>query len=299
MSESIEPTSATAGTTLRVNGETVPPELIRREEDLLRRRYAETVSEEELGTMEARIVEDARENAMERVLLAQTARSVVGPVPASLVASRLAQLKRQYGGTDAFPDSMGVTPEDEARIRDGIEDDLRLERYYEDLCRDVPRPSIEECRAEYDAHPERFLTPEMIWAKHMVRRPSPAEPAGAVVATLLNLRERIVRGDDISVLAREHSDCRDDGDLGYFARGQMVESFDRVVFALKPGDVSDVFLTDFGYHVVRVMDRRPEGMRPFTEARREIEDQLWTDRKNARIGEVVDGLRTGARIAAQ
>ena len=194
---------------------------------------------------------------------------------------------------------MGVSPADEARIREGIEDDLRLERYFEDLCRDVPRPTIEECRAEYDAHPDRFRTPEKVWAKHIVRRPAPDEPAAQVFALLLNLRERVARGEDISAIAREHSDCHDDGDLGYFARGQMVDAFDRVVFGLATGAVSDVFPTEFGYHIVKILDRRPEGIRPFTEARREIEDGLWTDRKNSRIGEIVDDLRAGARIEAQ
>jgi parvulin-like peptidyl-prolyl isomerase len=299
MSEPDPQPPASEGTTIRVNGETVPAELIRREEDLLRRRYAETVPEAELDAMAAQIAEDARQNAIERILLLQTARSVVGPVAASLVEARLVQLKRQYGGTDAFPESMGVSPADEARIREGIEDDLRLERYFEELCRDVPRPTIEECRADYEANRDRFRTPETIWAKHIVRRPAPDEPAAQVFTTLLNLRERIVRGEDISALAREHSDCHDDGDLGTFARGQMVESFDRVVFSLPAGAVSDVFPTEFGYHIVKVLDRRPEGVRPFTEARREIDDRLWTDRKNARIGEVVDGLRAGARIETQ
>jgi len=299
MSETPQPSPAEPAPVLRVNGETVPVELVRREEDLLRRRYAENVPEAELASMTDRIAEDARQNAIERILLLQTARSVVGPVAPALVESRLTQLKRQYGGTDAFPEAMGVTAADEARIREGIEDDLRLDRYFEELCREVPRPSIEECRADYEARRDDFRTPEMIWAKHVVRRPSPEEPATQVAATLLNLRERIVRGEDIALLARQHSDCHDDGDLGYFPRGQMVEAFDRVVFTLASGAVSDVFPTEFGYHVVKVLDRRPEGIRPFTEVRREIEDALWTERKNARIGEIVDGLRVGAVIEAQ
>lgn len=299
MSETPQQPPADAGPVLRVNGETVPDELVRREEDLLRRRYGETVAGEDLAAMDGQIAEDARQNAIERILLLQTARSVIGPVAPTLVESRLTQLKRQYGGTDAFPESMGVTAADEARIREGIEDDLRLDRYFEELCRDVPRPSIEECRADYEARRDDFRTPEMVWAKHIVRRPSPDEPAAQVVATLMNLRERVARGEDIAGLAREHSDCHDDGDLGYFARGQMVEAFDRVVFTLAAGAVSDVFPTEFGYHIVKLLDRRPEGIRPFTEVRREIEDRLWTDRKNTRIGEIVDGLRAGARIEAQ
>jgi parvulin-like peptidyl-prolyl isomerase len=285
--------------TLRVNGEDVPPELIRREADILRRRYAEAAAESGESVDESRIEEDARQNAIERLILLQTARTVVGPIPSRRVDARLTQLKRQMGGTDSFPEAMGVTPDDEARIRAGIEDDLRLERYFEDLCRDVPRPTEDECRARYDEHAERYQVPERIWARHIVRRPTPAEPAAQACARLLNLRERVLQGEDIAELAKEHSDCGGDGDLGYFARGQMVPSFESVVFALHPGDVSDVFLTEFGYHIVKVMDRQPAGIRPYAEVRRHIEDEMWTDRKNVRIGEVVDRLRSSASIETQ
>ncbi|MBM4156717.1 MAG: hypothetical protein FJ221_17070 [Lentisphaerae bacterium] len=89
MSETPQPSPAEPAPVLRVNGETVPAELVRREEDLLRRRYAENVPEAELASMTDRIAEDARQNAIERILLLQTARSVVGPVaPALVPASR-------------------------------------------------------------------------------------------------------------------------------------------------------------------------------------------------------------------
>lgn len=296
MSEANE--QAVPGTTggVRVNGEPVPAELIRREEDMLRRRYAETAPEADLEAMAEQIADDARQNAIERVLLAQTARSVVGPVPRALIDSRMALLKRQAGGGEAFPDAMGLSPDDEGLIRDGIAEDIRLDRYFEELCRDVPRPTAAECRAWYEAHPAQFQGPEAVRARHILRRPAPAEPAAAACTVLLNLRERILKGEDFLAVAREYSDADDGGDLGYVARGQMPETFERVLFALEPDAVSDVFPSEFGHHIVQALDRRPAGIRPFAEVRHEVEDLLWTESKNARIGEVVDGLRVRARI---
>ncbi len=296
MSEPNDETTPTAIGTVRVNDEPVPPELIRREEDMLRRRYAETAPEADLDAMAEQISEDALQNAIERVLLAQTARSVVGPVPRALVDSRLALLKRQSGGGEAFPDAMGLSPEDEVLIRDGIAEDIRLDRYFEELCRDVPRPTAAECRAWYEAHPAQFQSPEAVRARHILRRPAPAEPAAAACAVLLNLRERILKGGDFPAIAREYSDADDGGELGYLTRGQMPEAFDRVLFGLAPDAVSDVFPSEFGHHIVQSLDRRPAGVRPFAEVRHDVEDFLWTESKNARIGEVVDGLRVRARI---
>lgn len=284
---------------VRVNDEPVPPEMIRREEDMLRRRYAENAPEADVEAMADRIADDALQNAIERVLLAQTARSIIGPVPRALVESRLAMLKRQSGGGETFPEAMGLTPGDEALIREGVAGDIRLDRYFEELCRDVPRPTAAECRAWFEAHPAQFQGPEAVRTRHILRRPAPGEPAATSCAVLLNLRERILKGEDILAIAREYSDADDGGDLGYVARGQMPEAFDRVLFGLAPDAVSDVFPTEFGHHIVQALDRRPAGVRPFAEVRREIEDLLWTERKNARIGEVVDGLRAGARIEPQ
>lgn len=299
MSDAIDPaTSPTAGM-VRVNGEPVPAELIRREEELLRRRYAETAPEVDLEAMAEQIADDALQNAIERVLLAQTARSVVGPVPRALIDARTSMLKQQSGGGEAFPEALRLSPEDEAIIRDGIAEDIQLDRYFEELCRDVPRPTAAECRAWYETHPDRFQSPEAVRTRHILRRPAPAEPAAAACAVLLNLRERILKGEDFLAIAKAYSDAEDSGDLDYVARGQMPEAFDRVLFELAPNAVSDVFPTELGHHIVQALDRRPAGLLPFAEVRREVEDLLWTESKNARIGEVVDGLRAGARIETQ
>ena len=94
-----------------------------------------------------------------------------------------------------------------------------------------------------------------------------------------------------------HSDCKDNGgDLGYISRGQMVDAFDRVVFDMQPGETSDVFQTEFGYHIARVFDRIPSRMLGYEEAREQIGLILTSHRKNARIGECVDQLLKEAEI---
>ena len=58
------------------------------------------------------------------------------------------------------------------------------------------------------------------------------------------------------------------GDLGFFPRGQMPPAFDEVVFKLRPGQVSDVVSTEYGYHLFKVMEFKPAGKRDFAEVRR-------------------------------
>jgi len=77
------------------------------------------------------------------------------------------------------------------------------------------------------------------------------------------LAERARAGEDFEELARDYSDdpgsAQKGGDLGYFPRGRMVREFEEVAFGMKPGDVSDPVLTRFGWHVIKVEDRRGKG----------------------------------------
>lgn len=289
----------TPSRTTRVNGEAIPEEILRQERESLQARYARQMAPADLEQNAGQIDEDARQNAIERLLLMQTARSVIGTVPEAEVESRLAQLRRQFGGGDRFPEHLKLTEDDERKIRADVTEQARYEKYLDTLTRGVPEPTEDDCRRHYDEHREEFRVPERIWARHIVIRPGPGRSPAAVCAELLNLRARILAGEDMAKLAREGSDCHDEGDLGYFARGQMVESFERVAFATAPGEVSEPFVTEFGYHIVRVLDRRPEGHEEFTAARRRIADDLWTERKNLAIGEAVDRLRALARIEEQ
>ena len=118
-----------------------------------------------------------------------------------------------------------------------------------------------------------------------------------VYAELLNVRERLNAGEDFDALAKEFSHCEDGGhDLGFFARGQMVPSFEEVAFKTKVGEYSDVFKTEFGYHILKVLELQPAALRPYEEVRYDIESMLYDERKNESIGVIADELRAAATI---
>lgn len=96
--------------------------------------------------------------------------------------------------------------------------------------------------------------------KVTARAGASADPeAEAKKAKLEGIRERIVKGEDFAALAKEFSDCpsgaRAGGDLGEFGRGMMVKEFEDVAFSLPVGEVSPVFKTPFGWHIVKVTKR--------------------------------------------
>ncbi len=92
------------------------------------------------------------------------------------------------------------------------------------------------------------------------------------------LTEAKAPGADFPALARKYSE--DDaskgsgGDLGFFGRGSMVKPFEDAAFAMAPGQTSDLVQTDFGFHVIKVLEKRAAGQRPLAEVKDQIAEQL-------------------------
>ncbi|NJO33179.1 MAG: peptidylprolyl isomerase [Rhodospirillales bacterium] len=102
--------------------------------------------------------------------------------------------------------------------------------------------------------------------------------------------EKIAHGEDFSKMAKEHSKdpgSKDDGgDLGYFAKGQMVPEFETAAFKLKKGDVSMPVQTKFGWHLIKIEDRRARGAPPFEQ----VKERILASLVHRKAQEVAAGL---------
>ena len=140
------------------------------------------------------------------------------------------------------------------------------------LATQIAEPTDEELREYYEAHIEEFSQPKQVRARQILV--DSAEKAQ-------ELRLEIRRGADFAEVAKAHSlspDAGNGGDLGYFAAGYMPVEFDQAVFMLRPGRVSKVVSSPYGYHLFLVEDIRQPRQVPFEEAQEEIRDRLRTDR---------------------
>ncbi len=105
------------------------------------------------------------------------------------------------------------------------------------------------------------------------------------------------RGTEFGEVVRRFSDCKEkDGDLGWFPRGAMVEEFDEIVFALKPGERSGIFRTQFGFHIAECIEARPERSATFEEVRADIQRVLTTMAQHHVVVTKMQELRAGAVV---
>ena len=158
----------------------------------------------------------------------------------------------------------------------------------------------------YDENTKEFTQPEQVRASHILmgtRQTDPnADPNQIKVAAKAKadeLLKQIKQGADFAELAKANSDCpsaKDGGDLEFFARGQMVKPFEDAAFAMKPGQISDVVETPFGFHIIKVTDRKEAGTVSFEEAKEKILEKLKAEKQQDLIMEFIESLKAKATI---
>lgn len=150
--------------------------------------------------------------------------------------------------------------------------------------------SDEEILEYYKANKEKYQLPLMVRARQIVV--ATEEEAKA-------LRTRLLKGEDFAKLARKYSlspDAQAGGELGVFAKGQMPEEFDNVVFRYRVGSISKVVKSPYGYHIFKVEDRIRPRVQKLEEVRDQIAAEIFQDRQEAYFKEWLESLKKQARI---
>ena len=280
---------------LIINGEKIEDSEIQQEAERLRPEYEQVFAEMDKEKKESQLLDWSKENVIEKVLVRQEAGKSELDIPDEQVESALEAVKQQYGGDEKF--AKEVNPEAVEKIKEDIKGHMRVEQMFQDVCKDLTEPSQEQARQFYDEYKDRFKTAEQIKVGHIVKHINWEADEKADHDTMLKAQEELKGGAVFEMLVAKYSDCPDNGgDLGYFARGQMVEEFEDVVFNLGVGQESDVFRTRFGYHIAKVYERKPAVAKSFEEVKKEIIGELKGRMQSEAIDNFVDQLKSSAKI---
>lgn len=262
-------------------------------------RQGQVVPPEQIPQLERNVLEEL----VGREVVLQSAQA---NLPAGLDEKVKAQVERtrtMAGGDDALNKSLqeaGITRADfERRTRDNIIVTETLRQITEKQVQLTP----DEIKAFYDGNIARFKQPEMVRASHILVRVAPdaSEDIKKANKTKINAaRSLVVNGEKFADIARKVSDdpgsAPNGGDLGFFPRGAMVPEFDKVAFSLATNQVSEVFTTTYGYHVMTVTDRKAEKQLSMDEVKGDIERFLRNRKGGEIVSKYVKGLRETAKV---
>jgi len=151
-----------------------------------------------------------------------------------------------------------------------------------------------EISAFYQQNMSQYQTPTQVRASHILFK-TEGKDENAVKAKAEEVLKMVkAPGADFAALAKKYSEDESNsgngGDLDYFGRGRMVPEFEQAAFAMKNGEISDLVKTAFGFHIIKMVDNKPETTRPLAEVRTEIEDQLKWQKAQAEAEKIAKSL---------
>lgn len=156
--------------------------------------------------------------------------------------------------------------------------------------------STADVEAEYTKNASRYTSPEMVKASHILvplaekATPEEVKEAEAKVAAI---RKELADGKPFAQVADAHNGpnaAGPGGELGWIQRGQTVEPFEKAVFALEPGKLSETVRTPFGLHVILVSEKKAAGKQPLSEVESEIRAELARQSGVEKLNDALDGL---------
>jgi parvulin-like peptidyl-prolyl isomerase len=198
---------------------------------------------------------------------------------------------------EQYPPERRPSEEQKAVIWSDIEGQMRQEIYFKALFADIS-VTEEDALKEFEGNRDEYRLPEQVHCSHIIRHThgDGVDPNRAL-AEIMDAQKDLLGGMPFEEAARKYSDENGQGgDLGTFARGSMMEKFEKVVFSLEPGKASEVFQTEFGYHIALVHKKIPPIPLEFSKIRGDILKDLENRERDRRVSEVLSGLKEKAEI---
>lgn len=248
------------------------------------------------------ILKVATQKMVDTRLLAQEARRRNLVPDKARVDEAMVQIEEQAGGPEGLEAAL-------AKIG-ATHEQLRASAVETELVRVFVTTQIEpqvtvtpaEVSAYYDANPDQFERPDMVRARHILARIAPNAPPEEkqeAQSRAKSARRRVLAGEDFAAVAREVSEGREasnGGDMGFFARDSMMPELTSVAFALEVGQVSEIIETRFGFHILKLEEKRPASKMTFAEAKGPVRQLIEEDKAGRMVDELLVELRNDAKV---
>jgi peptidyl-prolyl cis-trans isomerase C len=236
-------------------------------------------------------------------LLLQESRSRKIVIPDADVAARLASVRGQFPSEEAFTGMLAQQQLTVEQAQSEMKNELIIAKLLESEIAPKIAVGARDVAAFYEQNPAEFQIPGQVRARHILisaSRDADASTRQAARDQAAGLLKRARAGEDFAALAKEFSQdagsAVSGGDLGFFKPGDMVGPFNDVAFSLAPGAISDLVETDFGYHIITVVEKQAPRSVSLDEARPSIEEYLQTMSRRQHTQAFVQGLRDKGKV---
>ncbi len=285
----------------RVNGVDISQVDLKRKFNLIKERYAS------MGVPldDAKLIEfkdNILKSLIEQEVLYQESIAQGIKVDPEEINAELDIFKKQFETEAAFKKQIADMNYSEDAILSQIKQSKTIQKFIEEKVMPTISISDEETKTYFDTHPNEFKMPERVRASHILLKVDPKASEASKAETLKKIegiKSKLDNGEDFAKLAGESSDCPSSakgGDLGFFARGQMVKPFEDSAFALKPGEVSGVVETQFGYHIIKTQEKEIATTLAYDDIKEKLTAKLKEDKFKGMFPSYMESLKAKYKI---
>ena len=237
-----------------------------------------------------------------RILLVLKAKAVGIKVSEKMLLEKLRKVKAKFKSDSIFEHRLS----DRGMTVDQYKQELEIDMYMDQLIKKEIEPKIKitekDSQAYYDKNKSKFETQEKVRASIMLLRFNPKEGKAGEQAVLKKFESILIQvknGADFGALAQQHSQdslASKGGDLGFFTQKQMLPAFSSRAFKMKVGEVSEIFRTGHGFHVIKVTDRKPGSLSSFATEKEKIQKFLANKKISQATRDYIENLKKKAEI---
>lgn len=257
-----------------INGEVIYASDVAREVDAVARQYGIDLNSEQGRSQRTEISRIVLDQLLEQRLILQEARKRGAVATDTQIDEALAEIRANFPSDSEFQFALsqrGLTLSD-------LRERLRTNITVQNLQSKVSKATVseEEIKKFYEANRKDFDQPEQVRVRHILVE---TEAEARFVLARLNRGEKFQ--DLARTLSKDPGSRDNNGELPLIGRGQLVPEFERVAFTLQPGEVSDVVKTQFGYHIIQVIERRNAQPSNLDQVREQIRRQLLSKKQES------------------
>lgn len=272
--------------------------------------------QEEVGKMLARqgakpddVPEDQRSKIFHMILDQMIMSKIVEKrsadlkVPEAEVTSEIDKIKAQIGSEEEFKNQLTKSGQTLDAVKENIRTHLRQQHWVESQVKGDKKVTDADAEDYYKKNPDDFKQPEEVRASHiLIAVPQDAKPEVVVEKEKVAkaAAARVKGGEDFAKVAKELSEDpgskETGGDLNFFSKDKMVPEFANAAFALKKDAISDPVRSQFGYHIIKVTDRKDAEAMPLESVKPKLVAYLQAQEQKKATAKMLQDLRAGADV---
>ena len=253
--------------------------------------------------IDARYRDSIVKRLVEEALIAQEAERVKISIDPVMLKKEFDQYKAMFKTDERFNSYLKNAKLTEDGVKANLSKNLKLRNLLEKL--GGKKVTDKQVQKYFDDNQAKYKVREQVRARHILLK----TPKGATPEQIAEVKAKADKiaaeakknssDDAFAALAKKHSEgptAPRGGDLSFFARNRMVKEFDQAAFSMKVGQISDPVKTRFGWHIIRVVERKEPRTRPFDEVKESISRTLKNRANRTARQDLIEKLKAKAKV---